>query len=113
MSRKKPNAIGPGIDPITLAMQTCKRGKGQNPRLMTRPFATKLEKTTCNPIAKECSESRTDRRQATTMGIKRRKVTKTTKKLITMNGTRKLQSVAQFSLNAPDIRKKCEGGSVL
>ena len=44
------------------------------------------------------------------MGIKRRKVTKTTKKLITMKGTRKSHSVAQFSLNAPDIRKKCEGG---
>ena len=45
------------------------------------------------------------------MGIKRRKVTKTTEKLITMKGTRKSHSVAQFSLNAPDIRTKSEGGS--
>ena len=71
LSRKKPKAIGPGIDPITLAMQTCKIGKGQDPRLMTRQTLTmKQGKTTCKPIAKECSESRTDRRQATTMGIR-------------------------------------------
>ena len=53
------------------------------------------------PIAKECSVSWTERRQAMTMGIMRRKVTKTTKKVTMMNGTRKLHSVAQFSLSAP------------
>ena len=47
------------------------------------------------------------------MGIKRRKVTKTTKKLITMKGTRKLHSVAQFSLIAPDIRKNVREEVVL
>ena len=47
------------------------------------------------------------------MGIKRKKVTKTTKKLITMKGTRKLHSVAQFSLIAPDIRKNVREEVVL
>ena len=56
---------------------------------------------TCNPIARECSSSGTDLRQAMTMGIMRRKVRKTTRKVIRMKGTRKLHSVAQFSLRAP------------
>ena len=43
---------------------------------------------TCKPIAKECSVSWTDRRQAMTMGIMRRKVMKTTRKVMMMNGTR-------------------------
>merc|ERR1711936_1038540 len=56
---------------------------------------------TCNPIARECSSSGTDLRQAMTMGIMRRKVRKTTRNVIRMKGTRKLHSVAQFSLRAP------------
>ena len=40
-----------------------------------------------------------------TMGISRKKVTKTTRKVMMMNGTRKLHSVSQFSLSAPGNKR--------